>query len=287
MNKKIVTQLNKITQAQQSVTLLQKKILHMCFAEINTNLIQVDNEPIEVSFEELYKISGYKTQMSQFVMSLEKEMKSFSESSLRLDVGETTQWIPWTGRVQLDRAKGTVSVQLNPVISRMFSSIDGEFTRFFRNMTISLSSIYAIRLYELAMQYKPEFKPIPEMTYQELRDHLGLQPKKYSDFNNFKRRVLNRAIDEINEKTDMQITYDIVERDRRNNKIFIFKNDWTSLDHKNDLNPSDHKFRVSKIKEEIRLSAMSDEQKLHVRTEVQKRKQKKGIKRRQAVTYVT
>ena len=52
-----------------------------------------------------------------------------------------------------------------------------------------------------------------QMTLEDYKRELGL-PKSYNRINNLKARALEPAIDEINEKTDINITYENVKRGR-------------------------------------------------------------------------
>ena len=48
---------------------------------------------------------------------------------------------------------------------------------------------------------------VPQMKLKELRNKLGVEPEKYQQMNNFKAKVLDRAIKQINEHTDIIATY--------------------------------------------------------------------------------
>lgn len=61
---------------------------------------------------------------------------------------------------------------------------------------------YGIRLYETLCQYRTTGKLIIKL--DELRHRLGLLPDDYTDMSNFKRKVLDFAIDEILKYTDIE-----------------------------------------------------------------------------------
>ena len=70
-----------------------------------------------------------------------------------------------------------------------------------------LRSKYAIALYEVAKDYIGV--SVPEMTVEELRDLFGVGRKQYKRDRDLKRRVLDPAVREINEATDIEISYTI------------------------------------------------------------------------------
>lgn len=48
----------------------------------------------------------------------------------------------------------------------------------------------------------------------DLKKALGLEPSSYPRFNDFKRRVVEHAIEEINEKTDFKVTCSLEKKGR-------------------------------------------------------------------------
>jgi len=71
--------------------------------------------------------------------------------------------------------------------------------------TYVLNSRYAIRLYELLKQYENTGFRVDYLP--ELREMLGVEPNEYIRFDNFEKRVLKQAVKEINEKTDIEVSY--------------------------------------------------------------------------------
>jgi len=70
-----------------------------------------------------------------------------------------------------------------------------------------LSSIYAIRILELCLQYRQLGERT--LTIEDLRKYLGIAPEAYKDrIGNFKKNVIELPVIEINEKTDFNIIYD-------------------------------------------------------------------------------
>ena len=63
-----------------------------------------------------------------------------------------------------------------------------------------------MRLYELLIQWKTAVKtPVFELSL--FRGQMGLNDGEYKAMNDFKKRVLDLAVNEINEKTDLTVSY--------------------------------------------------------------------------------
>ncbi|MFH4155456.1 replication initiation protein, partial [Acinetobacter baumannii] len=68
-------------------------------------------------------------------------------------------------------------------------------------------SVYAVRLYELLMQWKSVGKtPVYELN--KFRSQLGIGVNEYTRMEAFKRRVLDIAVDQINEFSDITVKYE-------------------------------------------------------------------------------
>lgn len=97
-----------------------------------------------------------------------------------------------------------------------------------RNYTIyeikNLSNLnkYSIRLYELLAQWRSVGKV--EYDIEEFRLKLGVDPTEYSHISNFKKRVLDHAVQQINTHTDITVNYEQIKKGRTiTSFLFTFK----------------------------------------------------------------
>jgi plasmid replication initiation protein len=80
-----------------------------------------------------------------------------------------------------------------------------------------LRSVYSIRIYELLKQYQRIGKIT--ITIDGLRSMLGIEPKEYHLYGDFKRFVILVAHKEINEKTDISFEFREKKLGRKVNEI--------------------------------------------------------------------
>lgn len=98
-----------------------------------------------------------------------------------------------------------VSEKLKPYI---IEAINGDFFSFKLPNTRVLKSNYSIKIYMILKSWK-RFKKF-DVSYEELRSILNIEPHEYRLFGDFKRRILDRAQSEIDEKTDIKFTYSLI-----------------------------------------------------------------------------
>ena len=122
----------------------------------------------------------------------------------------------WISQVEYHKGEGGISIIFTPAVVREITRIDGyetAFTKFLLEQTASLNSVYSVRLYELLKQWLEAKKASFEL--ELLRGQLGLGVNDYVRMSDFKKRVLDLAVNEINEKTDLKVSYTNIKQGRK------------------------------------------------------------------------
>lgn len=89
-----------------------------------------------------------------------------------------------------------------PLITRL----EERYTEYELKQVSGLQSEYAIRLYELLIQWRSVGK-VPAMTLEEFRSKVGVLDGHYQNLSDLKKRVLKLALKQINEHTDIIADY--------------------------------------------------------------------------------
>ena len=87
------------------------------------------------------------------------------------------------------------------------------FTTYQIQQVTQLTGKYAIRLYELLIAWR-EVGKVPQIELSEFRGKLGVENDEYKAMNHFKSRVLEPSIKQINQHTDIIVSYDQHKRGR-------------------------------------------------------------------------
>ncbi|MFH4090209.1 RepB family plasmid replication initiator protein, partial [Acinetobacter baumannii] len=89
----------------------------------------------------------------------------------------------------------------------LITNLEKHFTSYELEQVSSLTSVYAIRLYELLIAWRSTGK-VTMVELEELRLKLGIEPNEYKRMGQFKEKVLHLAIDQINKYTDIKAEYE-------------------------------------------------------------------------------
>src|SRR5699024_3331756 len=79
--------------------------------------------------------------------------------------------------------------------------------------TTQFDSVYSVRLYELLTQWRAA-KKAPCLELGVFRQQMELGVNEYKRMNDCKKRVLDLAVNEINEKSDLKVKYENVKKGR-------------------------------------------------------------------------
>lgn len=122
-------------------------------------------------------------------------------------------------RVEYIKGKGCLLIQLAEPIRPYLFNLRENFTSYELQSALKLSSKYAKRIYQLVSQWKDkemtrtysvdEFK---HMLY--LKDPTGKQPELFQNISQLKARVLDIAVRQVNEHTDLHIEYQLLKTGR-------------------------------------------------------------------------
>ena len=113
----------------------------------------------------------------------------------------------WVDKIGYEKDTGFVYLRFTHDVVPLITHLEQQFTSYDIEQISSLSSGYAIRLYELLVQWQSIGKT-PNFELERLRQQLGVEPSQYKTMSNFKKYVLDFSVKQINERTDMTVKYD-------------------------------------------------------------------------------
>lgn len=112
----------------------------------------------------------------------------------------------WVQRVKYVEAEALVNLQFADDVIPLLCDLKDKFTYYELDQIGNLTSVHAIRLYELLISWRSTGKtPVYELA--DFRRRLGIELEEYSRMTDFKRWVLDAAVKQINKHTDILVDY--------------------------------------------------------------------------------
>jgi plasmid replication initiation protein len=113
----------------------------------------------------------------------------------------------WVQKIAYIDDAGVLELAFTMDVVPLITRLEQHFTSYQLEQVAQLTSKYAIRLYELIIAWR-EVGKVPVISLKDLRFKLGVEDNEYPTMDNFKRRVLDPSIKQINKYTDITAGYD-------------------------------------------------------------------------------
>ena len=209
---KLITKDNKLINASYSLGIPEQRVIFLAIVEARAQERMIDARGVlqihASSYQEQFKVekhSAYK--------ALKSAANGLFESYFGYDyIHEKTgkpahRVVRWAQAVSYIETAGMIELQFTDAVIPLITRLSEQYTEYDLKQVSELQSEYAIRLYELMMQWKKVGKT-KKIALDDLRKKLGVEPKQYKQMCNFKTRVLDLAIHQINDFTDITATYE-------------------------------------------------------------------------------
>lgn len=210
----LVVKSNELIQARYNLNLNEQKIILYAASLLDRdqerfNILQIQSS----DFMKLLGTSKFRyTEIRELVSELMKK-----QVYIKTDKSELVA--NWVSSIEYITREGIIELEFSEKLIPYLLQLKSKFTRYQLENILNLKGKYSIRLYELLKQYEKITKR--EFKLGELKRILFCE-NMYNDFRNFDRVVLQVAQEEINEHTDISISYEKIKTGRKITSI-LFK----------------------------------------------------------------
>lgn len=211
-NKKLVVKHNKLIEFKGRMSVCELKLFGLIIADIR--------EQQEGRFEE-YKVdltilkettnhNNFYDYMKEVALKLESKRMIVEDFDQENKKYFTT--IRLIHKPKYRQGDNFLTIELDKDLIPYILDLKREFTRYQIENILRLKSCYSVRVYELLKQYESIGKRT--ISILELREILGIDLEEYQRFYDFEKWVLKQSQREINEHTDLNISYNKNKRGR-------------------------------------------------------------------------
>ena len=231
----LVVKTNQLNSAVQNLSLPELRIIQLAIVDARETGKGLDTKtPLRIDAMR-YAQAFDTTRQNAYILMKQSEETLFNRRFTYFDREKKPIKSRWLQDVRYLDDEGAIEVCFTRLVVECITRLDGAeqfFTQYMLSQTANLSSVYSVRLYELLIQWKTAVKtPVFELSL--FRGQMGLNDDEYKDMSNFKKRVLDLAINEINEKTDLTVSYT---QEKRGRTISGFKFTVRAKDKSKDVN---------------------------------------------------
>lgn len=201
---------NALIEAGYKLTLQEQRVLLVCIGKLNS-MLEGQESTIKLTAKELYQAFPDMGR-EHAERHLRSGINRLAERWIYLRNEEIEQEIRWIqSKARYLKGEARCEITFSNAIMPYLTQLKGQFTKIAVRNVSALKSVYSIRLYELLMQFKAIGDRIIKV--DDFRVMMGVSDK-YKEFRDLNKRVIIPAITELNQKSDLQVTMDIVKDGR-------------------------------------------------------------------------
>ena len=196
-----------IQNSRYNLSLQEQKIILYCISRLKPTDTTIQEQ--EFDLKELCDICGIEY-LGQNYKNFKSSIKKLADSSFWIQENGDDILCRWIESVRIQN-KTKIYIKLSENLTPYLLGLLGKFTAYELGYTLVMKSKYSIRLYELLKSYSQRRKTIINLDNLKIK----LQTAEYTVYNNFKVRVLDKAIEEINQYTDLIVSYTPIRESRK------------------------------------------------------------------------
>ena len=215
----LVVKANRLVEAQFRVTLAEQRLLLCVLTKINSH----PGSPLAITAETRIEIDVallstlFLLPKKQAYALLKDAVDKLKERWLVIDAPDPDTGLKqtrcrWVHTIDYYDDEGRVGLYLAPKVIPFLSQLASEFTSYRIRNVAKMTSVYAIRIYELLLQWREEGRR--EISLAWLKARLELQEGEYERIDVFRKRVIEPAVEQINAVSNLRVKYSCVKRGR-------------------------------------------------------------------------
>lgn len=209
----IVNKANVIIQkARYSLPLSHQKIILFLIA----NVKPTDDEfkTLTLRIQDFCRFCGIQVSGKNYA-DLKAAMKKVADQSFYVEEDGVEKLVRWLDMVHIHHGEGTVELRIHPEMRPYLLHLNANFTHYELVWISRFRSRYSPRLYELlkSYHYRKREKYEREFDVEELKKAIGAEG--YERWINFRQKALDPSVADINQFSDMLVSYTPVKRGRK------------------------------------------------------------------------
>ncbi len=173
----------------------------------------------EFNIRDYCKVCGIDYDNGKNYADVKATLKKLRDRSMwvTLDNDDETV-VGWLDRVTTNKRSGIAKVRIDDRLAPYLFDLGQRFTQYQLYNILAMKSAFSVRIYELMKSYA--FQKSKTFEVDELKRLLMVDDvKSYNDFGRFRHKVLEKAQEEINELTDLNIYFEPITKGRKVIKV--------------------------------------------------------------------
>ena len=205
----LVVKSNALIEASYRLSLNEQRLILSCISQIRRDEFVTDKIMYSISASEFAKICGIDPkiayqQLQSAALTLKRREVRITDKPNGEGRYEEVLIAGWVQSIRYVKEKAVVRLRFNHDILPYLTELSRCFTTYKLKNVVCMSSSYGVRIYELMIQWGSLGER--EVSLVWLKENLQIETK-YERIRDFKKRVLDPAIKDINKNSDLWVKW--------------------------------------------------------------------------------
>ena len=208
MKTELIVKDNALINASYNLDLVEQRLILLAIVEARESGKGINaNDPLTVHAESYINQFGvHRNTAYQALKDACDDLfaRQFSYQSLSEKGNVINHKSRWVSEVAYIDNEAVVRLIFAPAIVPLITRLEEQFTKYEIQQISNLTSAYAVRLYEILIAWRSTGKT-PLITIYDFRQKIGVLETEYKRMYDFKKYVLDIALKQVNEHTDITV----------------------------------------------------------------------------------
>lgn len=201
----------------------QKTIAYICSMVKPVSAAENRGIPYQLDYQfdirQYCKICGIDYDNGKNYADIKATLKKLRDKSFWMQLPDGSETVvAWLDRVTTNKRSGLATVRIDDRLAPYLFNLGQRFTQYQLKNILGMKSQFSVRFYEIAKSY--EFKQDIIFDLADLKRQLMVDDvSSYKDYSLFRKKVLEPAEREINDLTDINISFQPIKQGRKVVKI--------------------------------------------------------------------
>ena len=201
----LVVKSNELITASYAMTVNEQRLLLACIGQIDSRTTLDNGAVFRLSVEQARDLFYTKGDQRHAYRDMQDACERLFERKVRIALPESQELLTrFVQSIVFDPENGTADLRFAYEILPYLSQLEANFTKYRLSNIVQLTSSHAVRIYELIVSWATQGQYYKEMEIDAFRELLGLG-EKYKLNGQLKEKVVNPAVQQINESTDFEL----------------------------------------------------------------------------------
>lgn len=192
----LIVQSNKLVESRYTLSVGEQRLVFAVASMIHPD--DVDFYPYEIKIRDLASILNI--DLNNAYRDADKITDQLMQRVIVIPEDEGPLKVGWVSSCKYNNKKGSISFRFDPSLKPYLLQLRRDFTQSKLTILAQFQSIYSIRIYQLLKQYRKIGSR--EFRVDDLKEILGIDKGKYTQFKHFRAWVLNQAKKEFEKKDE-------------------------------------------------------------------------------------